>query len=170
MSLLAEEVIEEWLRRDGHFTMRGIKLGNHEIDLLAVKRSGDKIICRHIEVQAAVRAISYISHTNTAKHRSEKELYQEVKKWILKKFCLPSKKILMKPLWDAEWTSELVVGDVKYPREISILEKEGVIVHRLKDVIQSLATEKLMLRRAVGADLVDLVQMTNRPLAPFAPE
>jgi hypothetical protein len=52
MSLLAEEVIEEWLRRDGHFTMRGIKLGNHEIDLLAVKRSGDKIICRHIEVQA----------------------------------------------------------------------------------------------------------------------
>jgi hypothetical protein len=88
----------------------------------------------------------------------------------LKKFCLPSKKILMKSLWDAEWTSELVVGDVKYPREISILKKEGVIVHRLKDVIQSLATEKLMLRRAVGADLVDLVQMTNRPLTPFAPE
>src|SRR5271169_2423207 len=98
MSLLAEEVIEEWLRRDGHFTMRGIKLGNHEIDLLAVKRSGDRIICRHIEVQAAVRAISYISHTNTAKHRSKKELDQEVKKWILKKFSLPSKKILMKSL------------------------------------------------------------------------
>jgi hypothetical protein len=159
MSLLAEEIVEEWLRRSGHFTMRGIKLGNHEIDLLAVKHSCDGTICRHVEVHAAVKAISYISHSTTARRRSAEELDQEVKKWVYKKFRLPAKRCLMKSLWDADWTSELVLGDVKYDHEIAVIKKEGVTVHRLSDVIRSLKTEKSMLQRAAGADLVDFVQM-----------
>jgi hypothetical protein len=37
MALLAEEIVEEWLNRHGYFTICGIKMGVHEIDLLAVK-------------------------------------------------------------------------------------------------------------------------------------
>ena len=37
MSLLAEVVVEEWLNRRGYFTIRGVKLGNDEIDLLAMR-------------------------------------------------------------------------------------------------------------------------------------
>ena len=37
MPLLAEEVVQEWLNRQGFFTIRGIKAGNSEIDLLAVR-------------------------------------------------------------------------------------------------------------------------------------
>ena len=37
MSLLAEAVVEEWLNRQGYFTIRGIKLGNDEIDILAIR-------------------------------------------------------------------------------------------------------------------------------------
>ena len=33
MALLAEELVEEWLNRQGYFTIRGIKFGVHEIDL-----------------------------------------------------------------------------------------------------------------------------------------
>jgi hypothetical protein len=36
MALLAEEIVEEWLNRNGYFTIRGIKLGVQEIDLLAL--------------------------------------------------------------------------------------------------------------------------------------
>jgi hypothetical protein len=36
MALLAEELVEEWLNRTGYFTIRGLKLGVHEVDLLAV--------------------------------------------------------------------------------------------------------------------------------------
>lgn len=36
MALLAEEIVEEWLNRQGYFTIRGIKMGVQEIDLLAV--------------------------------------------------------------------------------------------------------------------------------------
>jgi hypothetical protein len=32
MALLAEEIVEEWLNRQGYFTIRGIKKGVHEID------------------------------------------------------------------------------------------------------------------------------------------
>ena len=35
MALLAEALVEEWLNRTGYFTIRGIKAGNDEIDLLA---------------------------------------------------------------------------------------------------------------------------------------
>jgi hypothetical protein len=34
MALLAESLVEEWLNRSGFFTMRGIKCGVNELDLL----------------------------------------------------------------------------------------------------------------------------------------
>jgi hypothetical protein len=37
MSLLGEEVVEEWLNCNGYFTIRGIKVGVDEIDILAIK-------------------------------------------------------------------------------------------------------------------------------------
>jgi len=37
MALLAEKIVEEWLNRQGYFTIRGIKMGVHKIDMLAVK-------------------------------------------------------------------------------------------------------------------------------------
>lgn len=37
MALLAEEIVEEWLNRLGFFRIRGVKIGVHEIDLLAVR-------------------------------------------------------------------------------------------------------------------------------------
>ncbi len=59
MALLAEEIVEEWLNRQGYFTIRGIRLGVHEVDLVAVKFLGDsEVTCRHIEVQASMRPVS----------------------------------------------------------------------------------------------------------------
>jgi len=37
MPRLGEEIVEEWLNRQGHFTIRGIKLGVDEIDILAIR-------------------------------------------------------------------------------------------------------------------------------------
>jgi len=49
MALLAEEIVEEWLNHQGNFTIRGIKLGVNEIDLLAVKPNKDGTTeCRQI--------------------------------------------------------------------------------------------------------------------------
>ena len=50
MALLAEELVKEWLRRQGYFTIRGIRLGIHEIDLLAIKQCPNRTSeFRHVE-------------------------------------------------------------------------------------------------------------------------
>lgn len=61
MALLAEELVEEWLNRQGYFTIRGIKFGVHEIDLLAIRPQGGQLECKHVEVQASVRPVSYLT-------------------------------------------------------------------------------------------------------------
>ena len=37
MSLMGEQLAEEWLNRQGYFTIHGVKIGTGEIDLLAVR-------------------------------------------------------------------------------------------------------------------------------------
>jgi len=58
---LAEELVEAWLNRQGYFTIGGIKIGVHEIDLLAVKHPAAGTECRHVEVQGSMRLVGYIS-------------------------------------------------------------------------------------------------------------
>lgn len=84
MAILAEEIVEEWLNRQGYFTIRGIKLGVHEIDLLAIRPNSSGLKCRHLEVQASIRPVSYLTATS-AKQRTKKELSRGVKEWVEKK-------------------------------------------------------------------------------------
>jgi hypothetical protein len=58
MLLLAEVVVEEWLKRRGYFTIRGVKLGNDEMDILAIRQlSNGNIERRHIEVSASTNPL-----------------------------------------------------------------------------------------------------------------
>src|SRR6266496_383246 len=62
MALLAESLVEEWLNRDGFFTIRGVKHGVGEMDLLAVRPQSDgSVIGWHVEVQISFRPIGYIA-------------------------------------------------------------------------------------------------------------
>src|SRR5436190_264224 len=96
MSLLAEEIVEEWLNRQGYFTIRGIKIGVDEIDLLAIKPTNSgEIECRHFEVQSSIRPVSYLSRLpkevqktsgrapNTPT-RNESEILIGVEEWVEK--------------------------------------------------------------------------------------
>lgn len=170
MALLAEEIVEEWLNRQGYFTIRGIKMGVQEIDLLAIRYMSDgQAECRHIEVQASMRPISYISRVpkneqksgraaNSAK-RSDDELVQGVSEWVDKKFRRPDKKALMAKLWKGQWSSELVVNVVKSNHELGLIESHKIKIHRLSDIVRSLSTEKFVIGSASGADIVDLIHM-----------
>ncbi len=138
MSLLAEVVVEEWLNRQGYFTIRGVKLGYDEIDLLAIRVCPDgSLERRHIEVQASVRPISYISRVprqvqketckaaNSAS-RTEDELKIGVDEWVEKKFHKPSKRLLLQSLGNGTWTSELVVNETKSKEEVALIQGKGI--------------------------------------------
>jgi Holliday junction resolvase-like predicted endonuclease len=170
MALIAEELVEEWLRRQGYFTIRGIRLGVHEIDLLAVKNQGDRNVeCRHIEVQASMRPVSFISKVpkaqqrdgraaNSAK-RSTKELATGVEEWVHTKFKRVEKISLMQQLWRSNWSSELVLNVVKSDEEVALIQQHGVRIIWLKDVVSSLSSAKFPLQSASGSDFVDLICM-----------
>ena len=178
MSLLGEEIVEEWLNRKGYFTIRGIKLGVHEIDILAIKplvNGGYE--CRHIEITISINPISYISKVpkalqkergigaNNAKRRDETQLSQGVAEWIDKKFNHEGKADLRRRLCPGNWTKELVVNVVKDDKEISLFQKAGVGVILLKDVVADMVKGGDIIRAASGSDLVDLVLL--RKLEPL---
>lgn len=173
MALLAEEIVEEWLNRQGYFTIRGVKLGVHEIDLLAIKpdQSGG-MECRHIEVQASMRPISYISKVpkkiqketgksaNSAK-RSDEELVEGVKEWVANKYDRAEKIKLMNRLAKGQWSKELVVHNVKLEEELDMIKSHGVEILRLKDIVGQMGKNESVIKYAAGADLVDLINLAE---------
>jgi len=66
VALLAEELVEEWLNRAGFFTIRGVKIGVHEMDLLAIKATQGGLERRHVEVQGSVNRVSYLLRLSKA--------------------------------------------------------------------------------------------------------
>ncbi len=170
MSLLGEEVVEEWLNRNGYFTIRGIKVGVDEIDILAIRPLADGgHECRHIEVQVSINPISYITKVpaairkqtgigaHNAKKRDVAQLTQGVREWIEAKFNHPRKAKLRESLCSGSWTKVLVVGMVKHEEELDLLGQAGIRIHRLKDILPEMVEREMLVRSAAGADLVDLM-------------
>jgi hypothetical protein len=129
VALLAEHLVEEWLNRNGYFTIRGMKLGVDEIDLLAIKPGKSGLDARHVEVQISFRPISYIGKltkeeqrelgyksANSAGTRPTKIVKAGIDAWVAKKFT-SSKKQRMRDmvLSGAKWRYQLVHAAVKWP-------------------------------------------------------
>jgi hypothetical protein len=170
MSLLGEEVVEEWLNRNGYFTIRGIKVGVDEIDILAIRPLfGGRYEGRHIEVQLSINPISYITKvpaamrkkTGIAPHNAKKrdlaQLTQGVSEWVEAKFNHPRKVELRNSLCAGSWTKELVVGVVKHEDEIELLKQAGITIHRLTDVLSEMVEKRTVVKAPAGADLFDLM-------------
>jgi hypothetical protein len=169
MALLAEEIVEEWLNRQGYFTIRGVKLGVQEIDLLAVKLGEDGVDCRHIEVTASIRPVSYITDVPKAiqketgrkpkstKERMEQELRVGIQEWVNKKFNQKPKNQLRNKLHPGYWSFELVVHEVRHPEELTFLQEAGIKIIHLRDIVNELESPNNIIKSASGESLVDLV-------------
>ncbi|MBN2256908.1 MAG: hypothetical protein JW704_03680 [Anaerolineaceae bacterium] len=176
MSLLAEEIVEEWLNRKGYFTIRGIRLGVQEIDLLAIGFVNDEVICRHVEVQASTSPMSYLiplpkaiqkesgRGPHNAKTRTEDELRAGAEEWITNKFHHEKKEKLRSKLYPGKWSLEIIIHHLKYEEELKYIEERGIIIHRLDDIIDEMANNEMVVPRASGSDLLDLIQLGNHNL------
>jgi hypothetical protein len=169
--LLAEVVVEEWLNCRGYFTIRGVKLGNDEIDILAIRPlSNGNIERRHIEVSASTNPISYFSplpksvrkatgRAVSAKKRSPEMLAEAVLDWVDKKYRKPNKLQLLNSLGDGNWSQEFVIHKVKYPEEIELIRSYGIKILHLSDIVKELRTGKTPIKAASGADLLELMSL-----------
>ena len=178
MALLAEELVEEWLNRQGYFTIRGIKLGVHEIDLLAIRPNGNDLERRHIEVQASVRPIGYVSRRpkqvqkrtgksgTSVKQRTPEELVMGVKEWIEKKYEHPRKEKMRQQLASGEWSRELVVHRIRYPEELEEFRRQGIKIHLLSGIVRDLERGDMIVSAASGSSFADLVLMGDSVSGP----
>lgn len=169
MALLAEEIVEEWLNRRGWFTIRGVKSGVDEIDILAVRPQGHELECRHVEVQASSNPISYIApatkaaraqgaKTNSPKKRDEAFLAACVDEWLDKKFFSRKKEAVRNSLAPGSWNLELVVHRVRHREELEYISTRGIVVHRLANVIDALVGPENIIGSASGSSLIELIR------------
>lgn len=78
-----------------------------------------------------------------------------------KKFRRFDKNALMVKLWNGDWSSELVVNVVKSEPELNLIASQGITIHRLSDIVASLAKELFVVGSASGGDIVDLIHMSS---------
>jgi hypothetical protein len=124
MALLAESLVDEWLNRAGFFTVRGLKHGVGEIDLLGVRPSPSGLEAWHVEVQASFRPISCIaplpkeSVAGFAKSRTKAAAHA----WVRKKFTSRKKRSARESAWPGlNWRFVLVHAAVRWPAEIEAI-------------------------------------------------
>ena len=139
MALLDEQLVDEWLNRKCFFTMRGIKSGVDEIDLLAVRMADKELECWHVEVQVSYRPIGYVGGDTNARRRTDDELRAGVEQWVEKKFT-SSRKVARRNaiLPHAEWRYVFVHGVLRDDRELEHMAELGVTLIPYKQVLTEL--------------------------------
>lgn len=158
MALLDEQLVEEWLNRQNFFTMRGIKSGVDEIDLLAIRPSPEGMECWHIEVQISYRPVGYIGGDTNARKRTKKELRAGVEQWVAKKFTSPKKvKRRNEILSDVSWRKLLVHAILKDEAELAIMEELGVELIPYKRVLEDLRSEKKSKSSSAASGIVEML-------------
>lgn len=172
MALLAESLVEEWLNRDGYFTIRGLKHGYGEMDLLAVRPQQNGIVLgKHVEVQVSFRPIGYIGKftsdmvaesgggRNSARKRSPEEIEACARQWVVSKFKANEKVKLREHLWPGvDWSLHLVHGVVREPHELEIFKAEGVTCHPFHELLADLSNRsKDSFSGSAGGDLAEIV-------------
>lgn len=139
MALLDEQLVDEWLNRKCFFTMRGIRSGVDEIDLLAVRMAVKGLECWHVEVQVSYRPIGYVGGDTNARRRTDDELRAGVEQWVEKKFT-SSRKVARRNaiLPNAEWKYVFVHGLLRDDRELDHMAELGVTLIPYRQVLAEL--------------------------------
>jgi hypothetical protein len=172
MALLAESLVEEWLNREGYFTIRGVKHCVGEMDLLAVRRQPDGVVVGwHVEVQISFRPIGYIGRRTdgmiaesgggrtSARSRTREDVEICAREWVRHKFLDPAKIELRDRLWPGvDWSFHLVHAVVREPHELEIFEAERVTCHPFSDLLADLAQRgKHLFSASAGGDLAEII-------------
>jgi hypothetical protein len=172
MALLAEEIVEEWLNRNGFFTIRGAKTGVEEIDLLAVRPNTTSLECRHVEVQASSNPVSFLTPATRAARKGGLAGYSQklrtpefmracVDEWLQKKYFSDKKASLRDRLAPGPWKLELVVHRIKHEKELALIRDRDIVVHHLDDIVAQLLAGPHRIPAAAGASLIELVGLRS---------
>ena len=171
MAFLAETLVDEWLNRQGYFTVRGLKDGVSEIDLLGVRPGPGGLEGCHVEVQASFRPVGYITpianedltgfakSRTSAKARPEAILQRSVAAWVEKKFASKGKVSARNRAWPGlSWRHIFVHAVVREPLELSLIANHGIEVVPFHDILHQLKHVSASQRGGAGTDVSEIVE------------
>lgn len=172
MALLAESLVDEWLNRNGFFTVRGIKHGVGEIDLLGIRPRESNLEAWHVEVQASFRPIGYIAplpdearkgfakSRTSMKERTPELVEKAVAAWVEKKFTSRAKRHAREAAWPGmKWKYLLVHAAVRWPNEVEAIARHDVEVIPLRRVLVDLGQPNASgVRGSAGTDLSEVIE------------
>lgn len=175
MSLLAETLVDEWLNRQGYFTVRGLKDGVSEIDLLGIRPRASGLEACHVEVQASFRPVGYITpiakeHVDgfaksrtSAKARSQALLQCSVAAWVEKKFTSRAKTAARERAWSGlTWQFVFVHAVVRDDHELLLIAQKGIKVVPFHQVLHELKHVLASQRGGAGTDISEIVEYFAR--------
>lgn len=159
MALLDEQLVEEWLNRKNFFTIRGIKCGVDEIDLLAVHHEGERKDCWHVEVQVSFRPIGYVGGDTNARRRTEAEICAGVEQWVEKKF-FSKRKIERRNevLPNTKWHYVFVHGVLRDETELEYMKKLGVTLIPYKQVLLELRDDLSSQSSSTASNIAEILR------------
>ena len=172
MPLLAESLVDEWLNRQGFFTVRGIRDGVDEIDLLGVRPTPTGLQAWHVEVQVSFRPIGYITKMteeiatqkgarsrSAVSRRTDSELSECVSAWVEHKFKKDRKVAARERCWSTlSWEFHLIHGVAKFPNELDLIAAHGVTITPLHSVLRDLCVRTPgSTQGAAGTDLSEMI-------------
>ena len=138
MALIDEEIIQEWLISRGFLTIRGLRKGNREIDLLGVKSTGPNPEYWHIESQVSFKPIGHIGGGGAAR-QTKREMERRIQGYIDRKFNHPQIVDLREKVTaGVEWKKGFVYAVAAFPYEIECFRNNGVHVYQYREIIRDL--------------------------------
>jgi hypothetical protein len=54
---------------------------------------------------------------------------------------------------------ELVIHNIKFPEELRLIEKQGIKIYRLADIVKNLSAGQTIIQSAAGSALLELVML-----------
>lgn len=159
MALLDEQLVEEWLNRKNFFTIRGIKCGVDEIDLLGVHHGETGNECWHVEVQVSFRPIGYVGGDTNARKRTSDEVRAGVEQWVEKKYTSERKVARRNEvLPSANWRYVFVHGVLRDEAELEHMKQLGVELVSYKQVLRELMDDKATHSSSVASSIAELLR------------
>lgn len=179
MALFAETLVEEWLNRQGYFTIRGAKAGQREVDLLAVRpREERPPEALHIEIQASTNPVSWMTKwtkrlqqelnipRNSMRDRTPEQLAECAEAWVGEKFTDAKVRKIRERLWPGlDWRFRLVHGVVAHSEELEVVRTLGIETIEFADIVDELVLsegEPIKTTSSTAADIAALIGVDRR--------
>ncbi len=134
MARADETIVQEWLNRRGYFTIRSLKKGRTECDLLAVSLQNSDAV--HVEVNVSINPIGWIGKRDLSgqelpggKDRTDTQIEEGITDYVNRKYRNDNATELRERLWPEQdnWRFMYVYGKLNHPdKELPRLQAEGV--------------------------------------------